>query len=158
MKRMLVIAVALFFLLPAIAQQKDYLRLPIEKAVIDGVDCSDYYKSVNGFLSFYHSNKGPFCMANVMPAKESQSFGEITDREKKSFKDALNGKEVYILDFLWYYNNDYDDNYGVAKCHLNLSPAKTGYVYSFEMVTDKGETLCLSGGNIESITTLLENW
>ena len=158
MKKLLLISISILLLVPIKAQQKDYLRVPVEKAIIDGEDYSEYYKSVGGFISFYQSKIGYFCMANVMPAKDTQSYGEISERNQKSGIDVLTGDTIYILDFRWDYENNYDDKSGSAKCHMVLSPSKTGYVYSLEMIIDEGMVFRYSGRNIESISTLLENW
>lgn len=158
MKVLLSLFAAFLMSVSSNAQQKDYLWFPIEKASINSVDCSEHYKRVRGFISFYQSKIGNFCMANVMPAKDTQSYGEISERSKKSIQDVLTGSTIYILDFIWNYENNYDDRSGVAKCHLNFSPSKIGYDYSLEMIVDNGSILHYSGSTNDSISSLLENW
>jgi hypothetical protein len=127
------------------AQQKDYAKFIITSAVVDGYDQSAAYKNNGAFLVFYKSESNEFCMANVWPKSDSQSYGHITDWNEYNFKETSSEYATDVFKFNWHYQNSYDSKKGVAACRLIKVYKPSGVVYEYEYVLPNGSTARFSG-------------
>lgn len=127
------------------AQQKDYAKFTITKAIIDGYDHSARYCANGAYLVFYKSNGNEFCMANVWPKADSQSCGIITDWQEYNYKETVDKYAMDVFKFNWHFENSYDDKKGVAACKLIKIYKPSGVVYEYEYVLSNGTTAQFSG-------------
>lgn len=127
------------------AQQEDYAKFTITKATIDGRDYSARYKADGAYLVFYKSDSNEFCMANVFPKSDSQSYGIITDWKEANYKETSTEYASDVFKFNWHFENSYDDKKGVAACRLIKIYKPSGVVYEYEYVLSNGSTAQFSG-------------
>ena len=127
------------------AQQEDYAKFTITKATIDGRDYSARYKADGAYLVFYKSDSNEFCMANVFPKSDSQSYGIITDWKESNYKETSTDYAYDVFKFNWHFENSYDDKKGVAACRLIKIYKPSGVVYEYEYVLSNGSTAQFSG-------------
>jgi len=146
MKKILVIIVLVFTaVISSMAQQEDYAKFTITKAIIDGYDQSARYKVDGAYLVFYKSDSNEFCMANVFPKSDSQSYGVITDWKEYNYKETSTEYATDVFKFNWHFENSYDDKKGVAACRLIKIYKPSGVVYEYEYVLSNGSTAQFSG-------------
>ena len=129
----------------AMAQQEDYAKFTITKAIVDGYDRSTVYKADGAYLVFYNSDSNEFCMANVFPKSKSQSYGVITDWKEYNYKETSNEYATDVFKFNWHFENSYDDKKGVATCRLIKIYKPSGVIYEYEYVLSNGSTAQFSG-------------
>jgi hypothetical protein len=127
------------------AQQVDYAKFTITKAIIDGYDYSTRYKADGAYLVFYNSDSNEFCMANVFPKSDSQSYGIITDWQEYNYKETSTEYASDVFKFNWHFENSYDDKKGVAACRLIKIYKPSGVVYEYEYVLSNGSMAQFSG-------------
>ena len=127
------------------AQQKDYAKFTITKAVVDGYDHSATYKSNGAYLVFYKSENNEFCLANVWPKSDTQSYGIITDWKEYNYKETSTEYATDVFKFNWHFENSYDDKKGVAACRLIKIYKPSGVIYEYEYVLSNGSTARFSG-------------
>ena len=127
------------------AQQEDYAKFTISKAVVDGYNCSEEYRSNNAYLVFYNSEGNEFCMANVWPKSDTQSYGTITGWKSYRYNETETEYASDVFKFKWHYRNSYDDKQGVASCKLIKIYKPSGVVYEFEYILPNGSTAHYSG-------------
>ena len=127
------------------AQQRDYAKFTITKAVIDGYDHSANYRSNGAYLVFYKSESNEFCMANVWPKSDTQSYGVITDWKEYSYKETSAEYATDVFKFNWHFENSYDDKRGIAACRLIKIYKPSGVIYEYEYVLSNGSTARFSG-------------
>ncbi len=127
------------------AQQEDYAKFTITKAIVDGYDRSNVYKADGAYLVFYNSDSNEFCMANVFPKSKSQSYGVITDWKEYNYKETANEYATDVFKFNWHFENSYDDKKGVAACRLIKIYKPSGVIYEYEYVLSNGSTAQFSG-------------
>lgn len=146
MKKILIVVVSLLaFMFSANAQQEDYAKFTITKAIIDGYDHSETYQDNGSYLVFYRSESGDFCMANVWPKSDSQSYGVITDWKEYRYIETETEYASDVFKFNWHYANSYDNKTGVAACRLIKIYMPSGVVYEYEYVLSNGSTARFSG-------------
>jgi hypothetical protein len=146
MKKILIfIAVLVATAFSAKAQQEDYAKFTINEAIIDGVDLSTRYRKEGAYLVFYNSKGNEFCMANVWPKTDSQSYGVITDWKEYNYKETADKYAMDVFTFNWHYRNSYDNKKGVASCRLIKIYKPSGVVYEYEYVLSNGSTARFSG-------------
>ena len=127
------------------AQQKNYAHMMITDAYLDEEDCSDLYAEEGAFLAFYKSDAGDFCMANVWPNAETQSYGAITDwvaYHNEATEEDYASDEFH---FNWHYSNSYDDNTGVASCVVFKVYKPEGILYALFYQLEDGSMAVYSG-------------
>lgn len=127
------------------AQQEDYAKFTITRAVVDGYDHSARYRADGAYLVFYKSDSNEFCMANVWPKSDTQSYGAITDWKEYNYKETANEYASDVFKFNWHFENSYDDKKGVAVCRLIKIYKPSGVVYEYEYVLSNGSTAQFSG-------------
>ena len=143
------------------AQQKNYAQMNITEAYLDEEDYSAQYAEEGAFLAFYKSESGDFCMANVWPKADTQSYGHITDWTA-FYNEAT--ETDYACDeyhFKWHYSNSYDENTGVAFCSLIRLYKPEGFTYALLYQLEDDSMAYYSGdmhGDFDEFAKVLDNF
>lgn len=116
----------------------------IDHAILDSVDYSEHYRTVNGFIKFYKlSLTENIYMANVMQKVGTQSYGQITDLTKD--KIDINKESIDIIKFNWHNKNTYDEDTGVARVIFYTSIKESVHKFVCMMILEDDAFSIYSG-------------
>jgi hypothetical protein len=136
------------------AQEQIWLaKLNILEAKIDNVDRTDWYLQQQSYTVFYISENGQFCLANVCPGADSQSYGSISMWSAERFPETADSYATEVYTFRWSYANSYDSHTGSALCTLYKVFKPNAVVYELRMVVEDMTTLVFKGYMDRSINT-----
>ena len=145
----LAVVITLFITLgsfTASAQNKQNpVKFNILEAKLNNVDATDWYLKAGAYTVFYISDDGSFCMANVCPNENSQSYGPISMWEEQVIPETENSWEANIFSFRWSYRNSYDTKTGSAMCQLVKIYKPNAVIYELKIVTESMDTLLFKG-------------
>ena len=155
MKKFLLITfLTLCISLVSYGEQSTFATFKILEAKIDGVDYTDWYIQNGCYTVFYISEPGNFCMANVCPKENTQSYGTISMWEEKVYPETEGSWEMNVFTFRWSYQNSYDSKTGSAMCRLVKIYKPTAVAYELILVLENMSTLELKGYMEGSIKNL----
>lgn len=100
-------------------------------------DVTPIYLDAKAYISLYRvKDEETIYMANVWPAKRSQSYGYIYDLKQTSVDATDDTYKNETLTFKWSYKNDFDNKQGTATIKLGLVYKPTGIAFLMTMITE----------------------
>jgi hypothetical protein len=118
--------------------RKNLLTFDIIDANDNGSDISEYYKSVDSYVSFYQNlNDSVFNLFIVQPKNSSMSFGPIKAHPlvvKNEYYEGVKTEKTY---YQWFFNNSYDDEKGWADVEFSIVYNDNNPFYIIRIITHK---------------------
>ena len=132
------ISIFIFFLPQLIfAQQKTSAKFIILDARLNNdVDMTPWVLENGGYLVFYENSQGNLLMGNIVPKKNTQSYGRLYSSNKESIDETEKLYKVDIFNFKWSYQNDYDVKKGTASIQLSKIFKPNGIAFTLKMILE----------------------
>lgn len=141
-KRNLISVCISFFILLSLSgysqEIKTLAKFMINDARLNKNDYTELYVKAGGYIVFYVDGNDNFCMANVLPNKNSQSYGRLYSSKHEEVETAEKYKADYFH-YKWSYVNTYDDKKGTADVILIKTYKPLGVTFACTIISESLE-------------------
>jgi len=143
MKKLLLLII-FFQVSSCFSQQQTLAKFIISDASSNGVDLTERYLEVGGYISFY-LDKGQLAMANVMPRANTQSYGRLYSASTYKLNETYENYQADFFYFNWRYINTYDSKKGTAKIELIKIYKPQGIAFICKIIPENLDILIYKG-------------
>jgi hypothetical protein len=118
--------------------RKNILAFDIIDANDNGLDVSEYYKTVNAYVNFYQNlNDSIFNLEIVLPESCSKSYGLINAHSLIVKNELYQGHNTDKTYYQWYFINSYDEEKGLADVEFSIVFNADNPFYILRIITHK---------------------
>jgi len=111
----------------------------IDSALVNGIDQTDRYRKASAAIIFYtQSNYPDTLMTVIMPGENSESWGEIEQKNERPIS-RLSASKINI-EFVWKFTNTIDGLSGNARVRVEKVVKDHETSENFEIQADNGVT------------------
>ncbi|MBS0647537.1 MAG: hypothetical protein JSR97_13250 [Verrucomicrobia bacterium] len=143
------LAIVLLIFSPIVAlgqQQKILAKFIITDATINNEDVTETYLDAGGYIAFYISEGGNFCMTNIMSNRyNSQSYGLLYSAQTKSLNETYKNYKADFFYYKWRYINTYDSKKGTATVKLIKVYKPQGVTFVCTIIPENLDVLVYKG-------------